>query len=266
VAIRHSRAHVSTEGLGKSTFPGTFNHRQLQKGRGIMAHLKRGIVLLAVLSVFASPSLVLGQSDRGTITGTVTDPTGAVIAGATVTATNIETAVSTQTKTTSAGDYTIPLLFAGRYDVTVEHPGLKKFVQTVVLEVGQTIRVNAAMQIGQSTQTVQVSSQGMLQVDTSNLATVVTSRDVQELPIVSQQEQRNPGFYMTLAPGVTGRGTANPTASGSGRQLNTTVNGAARVAAPNSISMEQSLVMATCWPAIFASFPFLRMPWGSLML
>ena len=190
-----------------------------------MAHLKRSIVLLAVLLVFASPSLVLGQSDRGTITGTVTDPTGAVIAGATVTATNIGTAVSTQTKTTSAGDYTIPLLFAGRYDVTVEHPGLKKFVQTVVLEVGQTIRVNAAMQIGQSTQTVQVSGQGMLQVDTSNLATVVTSRDVQELPIVSQQEQRNPGFYMTLAPGVTGRGTANPTASGSGRQLNTTVNG-----------------------------------------
>jgi hypothetical protein len=193
-----------------------------------MAYLKRGVVALVGLWLaFGSIGTVWAQSDRGAITGSVTDPSGAVIVAATVTATNTGTGVSKQTQTTTAGDYTIPLLRAGTYSVTVEHPGLKRFIQSgIVLEVGQTIRVDAPMQIGQTTQTVQVTGQGeLLQRDTSDRGTVIGSRDIEELPIVSQGEQRNPGFYMTLAPGVTGRGTAAPTASGSGRQLNTTVNG-----------------------------------------
>ncbi|HXJ94379.1 MAG TPA: TonB-dependent receptor [Terriglobia bacterium] len=193
-----------------------------------MAYLKRGVVgTVSLWIVFGSLGLVWAQSDRGTITGTVTDPSGALIAGATVTATNTATTISTQAVTSSAGDYTIPLLRVGTYQITVEQTGMKKFVQTgVALQVGQTIRVDAHMQIGQTTQTVQVTAPvPLLQKDTSDRGTVVSSRDVEELPIVAQQEQRNPGFYMTLAPGVTGRGTANPTPSGSGRQLNTTVNG-----------------------------------------
>jgi hypothetical protein len=193
-----------------------------------MPSRKRSSVFLAVSClILGSAGLLWAQSDRGTITGAVFDPSGAVIAGASVTATNTATGISAKTTTTTAGDYTIPLLRAGTYEVSIEQTGLKKYVQTgIVLEVGQTVRVDATMQIGQTTQTVQVTAQAeVLQKDTSDRGTVVTSRDVEELPIVAQQEQRNPGFYMTLAPGVTGRGTANPTASGSGRQLDTTVNG-----------------------------------------
>ena len=193
-----------------------------------MAYLKRGVVgIVGWLLVFGGVGSLWAQSDRGTITGTVTDPSGAVIAGASVTAINTATGVSTKTTTSSAGNYQVPLLRAGRYEITVEQAGLKRFVQSGIdLEVGQTVRVDVAMQLGQSTQTVQVTAQAeLLQKDTSDRGTVVSARDVEELPIVAQQEQRNPGFYMTLAPGVTGRGTATPTASGSGRQLNTTVNG-----------------------------------------
>jgi hypothetical protein len=187
----------------------------------------RLIAIALVLSSFMGIGVLWAQSDRGTITGTVTDPSGALIVGASVTAINTATGVSTKTVTSSAGDYTIPLLRSGKYDVTIEQAGFKKFVRTsIMLEVGQTVRVDATLQLGQVTQTVEVNAQAaLLQQDTSNRGTVVSSRDVEELPIVSQAEQRNPGFYMTLAPGVTGRGTAAPTASGSGRQLDTTVNG-----------------------------------------
>jgi Carboxypeptidase regulatory-like domain/TonB dependent receptor len=193
-----------------------------------MAYLRRGVVgVIGLWIVFGSLGFVWAQSDRGTITGTITDPSGAVIGGATVTVTNTATSISTKTATASSGDYTIPLLRAGTYEITVEQTGMKKFVQTAItLQVGQTIRVDAHMQIGRTTQTVQVTAPAeLLQKDTSDRGTVVSSRDVEELPIVSQEEQRNPGFYMTLAPGTSGRGTANPTPSGSGRQLNTTVNG-----------------------------------------
>ncbi len=149
------------------------------------------------------------------------------MAGVSITATNTGTGVSTSTVSTQTGNYTLPLLRAGTYEVSAEWTGFKKFVQSgIVLEVGQTVPLDVRMQVGGSTETVQVTAQpALIQKDTSDRGTVVTSRDVEELPIVGQGEQRNPGFYMTLAPGVTGRGTATPTASGSGRQLDTTVNG-----------------------------------------
>ncbi|HEV2383340.1 MAG TPA: TonB-dependent receptor [Terriglobia bacterium] len=193
-----------------------------------MLHFKRTLaVLVGLWLILGSLGLLWAQSDRATITGTVTDQTGAVIVGAAVTATNVATGISIRATTSSAGDYEVPLLPAGSYQLTVEQTGLKKSVQSGIdLEVGQTVRVDVKMQVGQATQTVQVTAQAeLLQRDTSDRGTVVTARDVEELPIVAQQEQRNAGFYMTLAPGVTGRGTATPTASGSGRELNTTVNG-----------------------------------------
>ena len=103
--------------------------------------------------------------------------------------------------------YTIPLLRAGRYELTVEQSGFKKFVQTgIILEVGQTVRVDASLPLGQTTQSVAVTAQAVqLQKDRSDRGTVISSRDIQELPIVSQGEQRNPGFYLTLSPGSAAR-------------------------------------------------------------
>jgi carboxypeptidase family protein len=148
-------------------------------------------------------------------------------AGATVTATNTATQVSAKTTATSTGKYTIPLLRAGTYDVSVEQTGFKKYVQTgVLVEVGQTVRVDAALQLGESSQAVEVTAEAVqLERDTSDRGTVISGQAVLDLPLVSQGEQRNPGFFMTLAPGVTGRGTVQPGPSGSGRTLTSTVNG-----------------------------------------
>src|SRR5437867_1327493 len=192
-----------------------------------MAYAKQRIVLVLSLTLLSSLGSLWAQSDRATITGNVTDPSGAVIVGATVAATNTATRVSTRTTSSSTGNYTIPSLRVGTYELSVEQSGFKKYFQGgILLEVGQTVRVDAQMQLGQTTELVEVTAQAaQLQSSTSGRGNVITSRDIQELPIVSQGEQRNPGFYMTLSPGVTGRGTATPTASGSGRQLDTTVNG-----------------------------------------
>jgi len=189
--------------------------------------LKRLFTFVGLWLLVGSISPAWSQSDRGTITGTVTDTSGAVMAGVSVTATNTATSLSTRTVSGSGGNYTISLLRVGTYNVSAEQTGFKKYVHSgITLEVGQTLSLDIQLQVGARTETVQVTAQAeLLQRDTTVRGTVISSRDIEELPIVAQAEQRNPGFYMTLAPGVTGKGTAAGTPSGSGRQLNTTVNG-----------------------------------------
>ena len=219
-----------------------------------MLHVRKWCALVFVMLLLTSIVPLLAQSDRGTITGTVTDPSGAVIVGASVTATNTATGVSTRTTSSSTGNYTVPLLRGGIYAVTVEQTGFKRFVQTnVLLEVGQTVRVDALMQVGQATQTVEVTAvAGQVQKDTSDRGTIVTGRDVLELPIVGQGEQRNPGYFMILAPGVTGRGVSY---SGSPRMLNTTVNGSQ--SASNEFALDGALIgSAAEWAGDFRNIPF----------
>ena len=194
-----------------------------------MLNSKRTVVVVATLALvlFVALPQAVAQTDRGTITGTVSDQTGAVIVGAKVSATNTATRVVTETATTTSGNYTIPGLRGGTYDVSVEQTGFKRAVLTgILVQVGQTVRVDAALQIGETSQAVEVTAETVqIQTETSDRGTVVTGRDVLDLPIVGQGEQRNPAFFINLSPGVTSRGTSTPTASGSGRQLNTTVNG-----------------------------------------
>lgn len=190
-----------------------------------MRNLTRRIALFMATALIAAGSL-WAQSDRGTITGVVTDQSGAVMAGVSLTATDTLTGVATSTKSGPGGAYTIPLLPVGKYEVVAESQGFKKFVQSnLVLDVGQTIALDVHMQVGVVTETVTVTAQPLLAKDDSTKDTIVTSQDVADLPIVSQSEIRNPGFYINLAPGVVSRGTVTSTASGSGRQLDTAVNG-----------------------------------------
>jgi hypothetical protein len=209
---------------------------------------------MSMLMLLISAGSLLAQSDRGTITGTVTDPSGAVLVGASVTATNQATGVTTRTTTTSAGNFTIPLLRGGTYEVSIEQSGFKKFVQAgVILEVGQTVRVDAPLQLGQSTETVNVTAQaGQVQRDTSDRGTIVTGRDVLELPIAGQGEQRNPGFFMILAPGVTGRGTSS---GGTSRMMSTTVNGSQ--SASNEFAVDGAIIGTPSeWAGDFRNIPF----------
>ena len=192
-----------------------------------MVYRKRGVVALVGLwLVLGSIGFLWAQSDRGTITGTVTDPSNAVIGGASVTARNTATGIRATTTTSSAGDYTVPLLRAGAYrdyggtDRNEEiRPGRNHLAS------GTNHPRQRTMQIGQTTQTVQVSAPvELLQKDTSDRGTVVTSRDVEELPIVSQ---RNSAIRVLYDFGSRGDGARH---GDSHRQwlwpaLNTTVNG-----------------------------------------
>jgi len=134
----------------------------------------------------AAVGTVYGQGGAaGTILGTVTDATGAVVSGAKVTVTNTGTATSRITETTGAGDYAVPNLVPGPYQVTVEATGFSKGeVSNITLQVAQEVRENVVLKTGAATETVTVTSGGVvLDTDTSEIAQLVTQKQVDQLPL-----------------------------------------------------------------------------------
>src|ERR1700678_1931321 len=102
----------------------------------------------------------MGQTVTGTVRGTVTDPSGAIVTGATVTATNTASAVATVTKTNGAGEYSIRFLQIGQYKVTVSAPGFETAnYGPFALEIDQTAKVDISLHIGSTTMNVDVSGQ-----------------------------------------------------------------------------------------------------------
>src|ERR1051326_6786604 len=102
-------------------------------------------------------AILLAQSDRGTITGTVSDPAGAVVADASVEARNTETGVITKVASSATGNYTIPSLPAGNYEINVSVAGFKKFIrQGLAVQNAQTIRIDISLEIGNATEAITV--------------------------------------------------------------------------------------------------------------
>src|ERR1041385_7279025 len=100
---------------------------------------------------------VFAQSDRGTITGTVSDPAGAIVAGAPVEIRNVAQGISYQAASSSTGNYTLAQLPAGQYELTVTVPGFKKYVrQSLTVGVAQTYRVDVLLEVGSNTESVTV--------------------------------------------------------------------------------------------------------------
>ncbi len=189
-----------------------------------MIRLKRAFFVL--LGSLLMAGAAWAQVNRGTMTGIVTDQSGAVIPGVTVSVTNESTGVATNTITTSAGVYTAPLLLPSRYTLTAQKEGFKKYVQSgVVVGVGDTIRVDVSMAIGMTTQSVEVTGRApTLQQDTAELGHVVTGPEVEELPLTSVGDQRTPASFMKLVPGVTGRGNSSG-GPGANQYMTTSVGG-----------------------------------------
>src|SRR5579885_3308144 len=158
-------------------------------------------VSLAFLLCVLSGTLLFGQRDLGTITGTVTDPTGAAIPNATITITNTATGVSTTTTTTGAGTYTRPALIPGTYTVTATAPGFQKGQQTdVVVNPGQTATVNLPLQVGNAATTVEVTATApLLQTETQTVGEQLNSTQVSTLPLGGQ---RIFTYLARLSPGV----------------------------------------------------------------
>src|ERR1700733_1670588 len=134
--------------------------------------------LICALAVFA-------QGDRGTITGTVTDPTGAVVPNANIQITNSDTAAVYKVGTTSTGNYTLPNLPAGSYVLTVDASGFKKFERPgLVVQVAETVRVDAVLQVGASTDTVTVSAEApLLKTESGEISHQVDFDAADQLPL-----------------------------------------------------------------------------------
>src|ERR1700722_11915721 len=114
-----------------------------------------------VLWVFANVP-VYAQGGRASINGTVTDPTGAVISGAQVSAKNIETGQVTNVTTGSEGNYSLPFVSIGRYEIKASHPGFAAETQTgVTLSADQSASVNFTLQPGQVSTSVEVKAEAV---------------------------------------------------------------------------------------------------------
>jgi hypothetical protein len=165
--------------------------------------VRSAVATVVALGCFIAASPIAhAQVTSATILGTVTDPSGASVANATVTAVNVSTSISYSAKTNSSGEYLIPSVpIAGSYTVKVDAPGFQGFVRTgIMLQVNQNARVDAGLKIGAANETVQVSGETPL-VDThgSSLETVVEQERVTELPL----NGRNPVQLAATVAGVT---------------------------------------------------------------
>ena len=149
----------------------------------------RVLAILALLFVFTS--LVFGQAETGQITGTVTDPSGAIVAGAKVTVTDVNTGATRTATTNSAGSYTVTNLKPSTYDVVVEGSGFAKFSRRLEVTVGSKNEVSAQMSVTGGGTTVEVTAEGggaQVNVESQTLSSVVTGKQITELPTLT----RNP--------------------------------------------------------------------------
>src|SRR3954464_5835171 len=155
---------------------------------------------LAVLIALALSTLSFAQKIAGTITGTVSDPQGAVVPGATVTVIDEATNATRPTTTKSGGEFTVPNLDPGTYSVKVSGTGFAEFVEKrVEVHVSSISRVDAKLQVSTTKQEIVVEAQGVeLNTENGEVGNVITGGQVRELPL----NGRNFVQLTTIMPGA----------------------------------------------------------------
>ena len=145
----------------------------------------RAVKLALALVLVTNASSLIAQVDRGSIVGIVSDPSGAKVAGADVTITNSATDQSIKVTTDTSGAYAANLLRIGAYSVTVEKQGFKRAVKPgVEVGVNQVVRVDLNLQVGATTESVEVTGVvPLLQTETSSLGTIETEKRISDLPL-----------------------------------------------------------------------------------
>lgn len=170
----------------------------------------RGFSLLVCVLMFASQAF--SQNTTGSIVGTVTDSTGAAVANATVTVTNIATADKRIATSSDSGEYQILTLLPGQYSLTIEGAGFKRYVRNPVdVQVEQSSRINAQMVVGAVTEQITITSTApIIQSENASLGQVVEGRSVTEMPL----NGRNVLALVGLAPGVVPQGSSGGNLTG----------------------------------------------------
>src|SRR6266704_1825590 len=174
---------------------------QSKKHEGETVMMRAKLALLCVfLLALCLPLTTHAQNFTGTITGTVTDPSGAVVPGVSVTVVNDRTGASRTTTTNDQGSFSFPELDAGTYTMTVNKAGFKKLTEkNVELHVADVTALNVTMQVGAASETVTVEAYPV-QVNTQNgeVSNIMLGQQVRELPL----NGRNFVQLTTLVPGA----------------------------------------------------------------
>ena len=155
---------------------------------------------LRLTTLFLTALTTFAQTDSTQILGLLTDPSGAVIAGATVTAKRVATGDVRSTTSNESGNYIFPLLSIGEYELTVTAAGFKSEVRTgIVLQLQQKARLDFMLQVGQQVERVEVAASApLLRTEDATLGSVVENKRIVELPL----NGRNFAQLATLMPGV----------------------------------------------------------------
>ena len=144
----------------------------------------RQFLALWVLGLMAA--IAFAQSDRGSITGRVSDPSNAVVAGAAIQAKNVDNGTVYQAGSSTTGNYVLPQLPAGNYQLTVTVTGFKKYVkENILIPVAQTVRVDVKLEVGTTSDTVTVTeATPLLKTESGELSHNVTTDRINSLPVL----------------------------------------------------------------------------------
>jgi Carboxypeptidase regulatory-like domain len=180
--------------------------------------MKCGRIAAFVLTI---PFALFSQEYRGTISGVVTDSTGATIAAAKVIVTEIQTGTKAESASDSTGQYAVPFLAPGDYAIAVKSLGFKEFVRKGVhLGAGDHVGVDARLEVGEVSQSVEVTADvSIVNAESASVGQSVTTKEVDELPL----NGRTPAVLATLALGVLPTGQPSlihPFDSGAGNAWN----------------------------------------------
>src|SRR5579883_2004171 len=150
--------------------------------------------------VFLISALAFSQGNTGTITGTVTDPSGAAVPAAQVSAINAATDATVKTTTNEQGQFALPSMLAGSYRLTVSKPGFRSEARSgIEVNAGITVTANIKLEVGQTSETVEVSAGAeMVQSTTAEVSSTLSTRQVQDLPFAT----RNSVELMVTQPGT----------------------------------------------------------------
>jgi len=182
------------------------------------------LCVLSALLVLCCAGQLLAQGTGGRILGRIADPSGAVLSGAKITATNDATGVSHDSLSNDTGDYVFPDLPVGTYSLTFDLTGFKKAVRHgIALDVNQVITLNMTMQLGTAQEVVDVTSEApLVETSSTQLGAVVNNRSVNELPLNARDTYQ----FLQLQPGVQSQlGSSGGTFYGSSDAGAVSVNG-----------------------------------------
>src|SRR5436309_3850343 len=162
-------------------------------------------VLVFSLNVFA-------QTDRGTLTGTVSEPSGAVIPGVSIEAKNVQTGATYQAGSSETGNYTLAQLPAGTYELSATLPGFKKFVREgIIVSVATVLRIDVTLDVGATGESVTVEAASpLLKTESGEVSHNLTTEQVNNLPVLTLSPAvgstlgnvRNPLQIVNLLPGA----------------------------------------------------------------